>query len=69
MNTENLSNETKNPALNKGAVNGSNSFGKITQNDLDKDCCSQCKYGEFNGDHDACLTCAYGDIGSNCYYR
>ena len=68
MKNENLSNEVETSALNKG-VSGSNSFGKITQNDLDKDCCSQCKYGEFNGYHDACFTCAYGDIGSNCYYR
>ena len=55
--------------LNKSVVSGNNLFGKkIINTSKDKDCCSQCKYRQFNGNHDACFSCAYVDIDANYYY-
>lgn len=66
---QNLEDSTK-QALNIPIVSGSNSYGDIILNtSKDLDCCSQCKYKEFNGEHNACFLCANEDIGINYYYR
>ena len=66
--TENTDSSTEKLLLSD--VINSNNFGKLVKNkSTTKNCCEQCKYSEYNGEHDACNTCAFDSaISLNYYY-